>query len=129
MINELAAKAHENQIAKGFVKQGTSRNFGECIALIHSEISEALEGHREEVKEPGFGEKFAIDKEIKNIISTKESTPIYDQFKKCPGFELADAMIRIMATAEEHGIEDLEWYIITKMEYNSKRPYKHEKAY
>lgn len=129
MINELAATAHANQIAKGFVKQGEPRNFGECIALIHSEISEALEGHREGVKEPGFGEKFAIDKEIQNIQSTKEATPIYNQFKKCVGFEFADAMIRIMASAEEHGIEDLEWYILTKMAYNAKRPYKHEKAY
>lgn len=129
MINELAATAHANQIAKGFVKENEPRNFGECIALIHSEVSEALEGHREGVREPGFGEKFAIEKEISAIKSTKEDTPIYNQFKKCPGFELADAMIRIMATAEEHGIEDLEWYIVTKMTYNSKRPYKHDKAY
>lgn len=129
MIDELARKAHANQIDKGFVEEGKPRDFGLCIALIHSEISEALEGRREGVIEPAFGEKFLIEKEINSIKSTKEDTPIYDRFKKSPGFEFADAMIRIMATAEEQGIDSLEWYIITKMHYNSKRPYKHNKQF
>lgn len=129
MINELCKQAHATQVEKGFVEEGKPRNFAECIALVHSELSEALEGHREGVVEPGFGDKYNIELEINSIASTKEVTTIYDRYKKSPGFELADAVIRILGMVEEHGIEDFEWYITTKMAYNKKRPYKHNKAY
>jgi len=129
MINELCKQAHATQVEKGFVEEGKPRNFAECIALVHSELSEALEGHREGVVEPGFGNKCNIELEINSIASTKEVTTIYDRYKKSPGFELADAVIRILGMVEEHGIEDFEWYITTKMAYNKKRPYKHNKAY
>lgn len=129
MINQLCKQAHATQVEKGFVEEGKPRNFAECIALIHSELSEALEGSREGIEEPGFGQKFAIEREIDEIKSTIEPTPIYDMYKKSPGFELADAVIRILGMVEEHGIEDFEWYIITKMAYNSKRPFKHGKKY
>jgi hypothetical protein len=129
MINELAQKAHQNQVSKGFVEDGKPRNFGEIIALIHSELSEALEGHREGVKNPDFGQKFAIEREVYSIDSTKQPTPVYDEFKKCPAFEYADAIIRLLGSFEELGWVDLEWYIKVKMLYNSKRPHKHGKAY
>ena len=129
MINELCKQAHATQVEKGFVEEGKLRNFGECIALIHSELSEALEGHREGAIEPGFAQMFEINQEIKKINSTKEDTPVYNKYKKSPGFELADAVIRIFGMVEEQGIEDFEWYITTKMAYNKKRPYKHNKAY
>ena len=129
MINELAKQAHATQVEKGFVKEGEPRNFAECIALVHSELSEALEGHREGATEPVFGTKFLIEQEVKFIQSTKEPTPIYDKYKKSPGFELADAVIRILGMVEEHGIDDFEWYITTKMVYNKKRLFKHGKNY
>lgn len=129
MINELAKQAHQNQVNKGFVTEGTQRNFGEIIALIHSELSEALEGSREGIKEPKFGEKFFVEQEIDKIKSTTEPTPIYDTVKKSIGFELADAVIRILGATKEIGIEDFEWYITTKMKYNSKRPFRHNKLY
>lgn len=43
-LNELAATIHENAVAKGF--WDGDRNFGELIALMTSELSEALEEHR-----------------------------------------------------------------------------------
>ena len=122
MINELAKAAHANQVNKGFVEPGTIRNFGECIALVHSELSEALEGMREGQIEPNAGEKIMITKDL--AVGNAES---YQKFKKTPGFELADAVIRILGMVEEHGIEDFEWYIRTKMAYNTTREYKHGK--
>lgn len=81
-------------------------NFGEKVALIHSELSEALEAHR---KDPQ-----AMD-------------------KHCPhhpavAVELADAVIRILDLAEKLQI-DLGQAILDKMAFNKTRPHKHGKAY
>lgn len=46
MINELCEKAYENSKAKGFYEQ--PKNVGEMIALMHSELSEALEADRKD---------------------------------------------------------------------------------
>ena len=124
MINELAKKAHAMQVEKGFVVDGQPRDFGRCIALIHSELSEALEADRDGLLNPTKEERDAI------LEGLNESNPTpYKQWSKCIGFELADAMIRIMATAEEHGIEDLEYYITTKMKYNQGRVPLHGRRY
>lgn len=45
-LNELVRKAHENAVEKGFHKE--DRPFAVGIALLHSELSEALEAHRNE---------------------------------------------------------------------------------
>lgn len=44
-LNELRDKAHANAVAHGFYDR--PREFGTAIALIHSEVSEALEAYRE----------------------------------------------------------------------------------
>lgn len=43
-ISELVKQAHDNAVAKGFWDK--PREFGTLIALIHSELSEALEADR-----------------------------------------------------------------------------------
>ena len=81
------------------------------LALIHAEVSEALEAHRE------------------SDILTIRTTDARGNLKP-EGFasELADIMIRVADLAGILEI-DLEGAIKEKMAYNQTRPYKHGKAY
>lgn len=80
------------------------RSFGDLIALIHSEASEALEDFR-------------------SGLPINEMT--YEGEKPCgiPS-ELADIVIRCMDLAERYDI-NLGDAIIEKHEFNKTRPYKH----
>lgn len=81
------------------------RNFGEIIALMHSELSEALE----EWRVTGMGKPLWLSDSGK-----PEGWAV----------ELADCVIRIMDTCAEAGVS-LEDAIRRKAEYNRTRPYRH----
>lgn len=94
---------HQTAKSKGFWDE--SRSDGEAIALIHSEISEALEALR-------HGNPFD---------------------EKCPEFlnveiEFADAIIRIMDLAAARGW-DVAGAIVAKAAHNQTRPHKHGKQF
>ncbi len=72
------------------------RNVGEMLCLIHSEVSEAMEGHRKDLMD--------------------DKLPHRKMFE----VELADAMIRIFDLAANHNL-DLQGAILEKLEYNRKR--------
>lgn len=99
MVNDLGDVVHEAN-AKWWRDLETGepikRNFGELIALAHSELSEALEGHR------------------KNLMDDKlPHRPMVE-------VELADTMIRILDTARGLGM-DLGGAMAEKMLYNAVR--------
>lgn len=90
--------------AKGWWEK--PRNVGELLALLHSEVSEALEEYRM----PG---KFKPN-EIRFVKGKPEGF----------GIELADLFIRLMDMCEGLGI-DMEKMVEVKMAFNEKRPYRH----
>lgn len=98
-LNELAAVVHKANL-KWWQNMDTGqpleRNKGELLALIHSEISEALEGER------------------KNMMDDKLP------HRKMAEVELADAIIRILDYAAGFSY-DLQGAFDDKMAYNAQR--------
>lgn len=118
-LNDLARRIHVNAVQHGFWPEG-GRNFGEMIALMHSELSEALEAHRS--GEPKVWFKHAgdctRDSAVCNCVPKPEGAAT----------ELIDAVIRALDTLYDMHI-DIDSVAEAKMRYNETRPHKHGKAY
>ena len=104
-ITTLAKEIHERAIQKGFWESGVDRNDGEMIALMHSELSEALEAIRQ--RNP-----------------PSEHIPEFSGVEE----EFADLIIRVLDTCYARGYR-IEEAIHAKMKYNNGRPYKHGKEF
>lgn len=131
-INELCKKAHQNAVEHGFYDP--EPRFGESIALMHTELSEALEEHRKGKPmiyhicyEPGNRYNAICNKDL-NCGETETECP-YRSGPEGIAVELADCVIRIfdyMGYVMERDPEiDFEAILREKMEYNRSRPYRH----
>lgn len=114
-IKNFVKEVGENAVAHGWWEQ--ERNFGELIALCHSELSEALEESRK-------GKK-PTETYYKRSCNSFSDLP--DKPEGIPS-ELADVIIRIFDMCHHYGI-DIEKALIEKHEYNKTRPYKHGKQF
>lgn len=104
-IRELQEQAHATAVEKGWYDGATERNPLELIALVHSELSEAVEEARQNNYLGAFKGP-ASDKPIGFVV------------------ELADAVIRIADMCGHLGL-DLEGAIEAKLEFNKSRPRRH----
>lgn len=120
-INQLAREVHRNAVDKGFYEQ--PKNIGEMIALMHSELSEALEADRS-------GRYFSENiQAVNGWVQDADFLEAYrHQVKGTFEEEMADIVIRVMDMCAWKGI-DLEQQILAKMRYNAMREKYHGKKY
>lgn len=122
-IPELQKEVFENATAKGFHKK--TPELGTMLALIHSEVSEALEADRVSrwTKDCNVLTKTnALDDD--GIFQIYFKNHIKDRFED----EMADIVIRVMDLCGKYNI-NLYAHIIAKMRYNSLREPMHGKNY
>lgn len=125
-LDEWSNKVHQLAKEKGWweiFENGTviPRNPLEVAALVHSEISEAVEEYRNGNMPPIY-QCAAIDPPVR----TPSDTATWNPQIKPEGWaiEYADAVIRIMDIFAAHGVS-LEQAIAIKHSYNQTRPERH----
>ena len=107
-LTELAEKVHTLAINKGWY-ESDEINIPEKLALIHAEISEALECYRD-----GDMETWVTGDSVGDGSRKPEGFPI----------EIADALIRILDLCGARGI-DIQAAVDIKHAYNATRPHRH----
>lgn len=155
-INEIAQEANRISESKGFWDSYNNINFlsigymyatplsketkeeyreaeiAKKLALIMSEVSEALEARRggKKANREEFDNKIAYAKEFcsKEFQQKEFQEAFKDNIKDSFEDEMADAFIRLVELCAKLGI-DLEWHVEQKMKYNATREKMHGKAY
>lgn len=100
-LNELSTDIHKRNVAAGWwtdlkTGQKKERNMGELLCLVHSEVSEAMEGYRKNLQDDKLPHRSMLE------------------------VELADVFIRIFDIAGAYNL-DLGGAINEKLTYNAKR--------
>jgi len=113
-FEDMAEEVHALARRKGWwddeILSGFRRNDAELIALIHSELSEALEAIRAKDDFPNRPDLGAASDKIPEFLGIEE--------------EYADAIIRIMDHANARGLKIGE-ALVAKMFFNKDRPHRH----
>ena len=125
-LTELSKEIHETAKSKDFYNDPENPwSFPKAIALIHSEVSEALQADRK-------GQPLPIPEYFEKRIEGKTDklyTEMYEAIiKDTVPQELAGAIIRILDLCAYLEI-DIQKFIDLEVRFNKLRPHKHGKKY
>lgn len=127
-IPEMTAEVREINVEKGWrsAAGGPGANtFGDYIALLHSELSEALEAYRDHRLDDATGPNHQFQNGGGGCCMWCEAPDHSGPYKpEGVGSELADVLIRLVDTADVFGI-DLAAEYERKVTFNRLRPFRH----
>jgi len=113
VLEQMTAEVRDTNIALGWRSDQTT--FGEYIALLHSELTEALEAYRDHrLSDATDYDLNPHGLDIGHGLAKPEGV----------GSEFADVLVRLLDTCDVYGI-DLAAEFARKVEYNRTRPYQH----
>jgi NTP pyrophosphatase (non-canonical NTP hydrolase) len=112
-LAEMTAEVEAWCVRKGW--RPSANTFGDNMALLHSEISEAVEAYRDNATGPFW---LDADGRVRQGLAPEGTKP-----EGVPS-ELADVLIRLLDDCAAYGI-DLEAEYERKMAYNERRPWRH----
>lgn len=115
-IDQMTTEVREVNTTLGWRTGGNT--FGDYIALMHSELSEALEAYRDH-RLADATRHVAVGRG-----DAGEDLPIAHPKPEGVGSEFADVLIRLLDVADIYGI-DLTAEYERKLAYNRTRPYQH----
>jgi NTP pyrophosphatase (non-canonical NTP hydrolase) len=132
-LKDMQARVREINLVNGWFDPDKPRSFGDDIALLHSEVSEAYEAYRDwgledKTRGPIRGCPSEAPVDGDTCIHGQEwnvctaNSPL--QKPEGVGSELADVLVRLLDTCERYGI-DLEAEFERKLKYNATRGYRH----
>lgn len=116
MLNDLAEEISEVALAKNFwdiPDVGDNGYIPLKLALVHSEVSEAIEVYRKPYEDAGASSFTGMTPEQEEDFSE----------------ELADVIIRVLDIIGYYGLEDFGEILLSKIEANRSRPTLHEKRF
>lgn len=100
------------------------RTFGDDMALLHSEVSEAFEAFRKHGLEDVTGSLCTIDTVGHSHYQDGTSLQTHTCKPEGVGSELADVLVRLLDTCERYDI-DIVAEFWRKLQYNHTRSYRH----
>lgn len=110
-LSDAIALAHQTATAAGWYRdpktgEEIKRNFGEVIALMHSELSEALEADRKSLKDDKLPHRAGVEVELADLFLRMGDT------SKAEQMDVPGAFVHVARALREHSLTELRFALV-----------------